>query len=375
MYRHIRFFNSSATAGGVGRVISCWGEYFAGLGYSVEVIVASNRQNGFPESALLEYKYWGRERHFLNVLANLFVEIRGCKDSVLIFNKGFYILPLFILRLGLSLKQRNTKFVYFVHGGSSSLRFFYSKPKVWLLSLVFDHVICLTNDFNKVEVSPSRALRRILLDTLFPFSNKSLFQKLVIIPNPAPFSAGEDDQEPSVKENIMLCVGRFDFIKGQDLAIDAWILIEEFLPSWELHFAGEGRELEPVKKQANRLGCRRVKFLGFESNIQDLYRTAKILVLPSRVEGFGMVTYEAFAFGVPVVSFETVGSKLTISNGDDGFVAPQYDVQVFSDFMLELALNNFLREGMARNARSKVKKMQARFLARHWDRIMHKNES
>jgi glycosyltransferase involved in cell wall biosynthesis len=60
-----------------------------------------------------------------------------------------------------------------------------------------------------------------------------------------------------------------------------------------------------IQEQINRSSCRdRVDLLGpvDEVSLVDLYRRARLLLFPSRYEGFGFPVLEAMAFGTPVVT-------------------------------------------------------------------------
>lgn len=69
--------------------------------------------------------------------------------------------------------------------------------------------------------------------------------------------------------------------------------------------AGAGESRQDLEQLAGRLGlAERVHFLGRvpDDVLPDLYRAADVFVLPTRsLEGFGMVTAEALASGLPVV--------------------------------------------------------------------------
>ena len=70
-----------------------------------------------------------------------------------------------------------------------------------------------------------------------------------------------------------------------------------------------------------------VKFLGCVSDAEliELYRTSKILVLPSQdidnhFEGFGLVHLEAHSHGTPAIGSVHSGNHEVIHHGNDGLV-------------------------------------------------------
>lgn len=68
---------------------------------------------------------------------------------------------------------------------------------------------------------------------------------------------------------------------------------------------GEGPELAALQALAGDLGLRAVRFLGTFAEQRDvlaLMKSARVLVLPSTREGYGIVVAEAIACGLPVVT-------------------------------------------------------------------------
>jgi glycosyltransferase involved in cell wall biosynthesis len=58
------------------------------------------------------------------------------------------------------------------------------------------------------------------------------------------------------------------------------------------------------------------------NELPSVLRSAQCLLLPSRVDGFGLVVPEAMACGVPAIVSDTVGAKELIEEGHNGFIVP-----------------------------------------------------
>lgn len=105
---------------------------------------------------------------------------------------------------------------------------------------------------------------------------------------------------------LILSVGSLVPRKGHDVLLEALARIAD-LP-W--HAVIAGKPLDPdtakaLRAQADRLGLReRVAFRGEVNSgeLTDLYLSATIFALATRLEGYGMVFAEALSHGVPVVS-------------------------------------------------------------------------
>jgi glycosyltransferase involved in cell wall biosynthesis len=100
----------------------------------------------------------------------------------------------------------------------------------------------------------------------------------------------------------LVCVAHLEPRKNQELLLEA-LSHDPGLP--DAHFAGaaKGDEEARLRSRAAELGvAERVRFLGVLSDeeLQELYAQAACVVLPSRLEGFGIVALEAQLAGVPL---------------------------------------------------------------------------
>lgn len=105
----------------------------------------------------------------------------------------------------------------------------------------------------------------------------------------------------------LLCVGSLVPRKGQDELIDALLPLADL--DWTLDLVGDpGRDPAFAralgeKIESSGLGGR-VRLAGVRApgELDDDYRHADVLVVPSRYEGYGMVLTEALARGLPLIA-------------------------------------------------------------------------
>jgi glycosyltransferase involved in cell wall biosynthesis len=89
--------------------------------------------------------------------------------------------------------------------------------------------------------------------------------------------------------------------KGFDTLFSAWSELCRD-PSWDadLMVVGRGSEAAAWEARAAEAGLAgRIQFLGFVRDLPDLFRACDAHVLPSRYEGYSIVTQEALACGIP----------------------------------------------------------------------------
>jgi len=123
--------------------------------------------------------------------------------------------------------------------------------------------------------------------------------------NPANSRIGE-----ITRGDYLLFVGRLNWIKGPDLLLKAFLIIENLYPKISVVFAGvdEGY-LNLLKHQLPPNLVSRVHFMGFVATSEKimLYRNAKLLVIPSRHEAMSIVLLEAGILGTPVLMTNQCG--------------------------------------------------------------------
>ena len=85
-----------------------------------------------------------------------------------------------------------------------------------------------------------------------------------------------------------------------------------------------------------------------------VYRSADLLLAPSRHEGFGLAIAEAMACGLPVVATDCSAIPELVEHGRGGILCPMDNVQAFADAIHALADAPALRRDMGAHNRSRV---------------------
>jgi glycosyltransferase involved in cell wall biosynthesis len=137
---------------------------------------------------------------------------------------------------------------------------------------------------------------------------------------------------------VVLCVGRMDPVKRQDLAIDAFVRVARRYAtarlvlvggeSFSTSAAGLGgkkgsswRQKLEARVRARHLTSR-VVFAGSlpDEELRALYDLADTFVHPAPWEGFGLVVVEAWTHGVPVVVSRGAGAAELVDDGVNGYL-------------------------------------------------------
>jgi glycosyltransferase involved in cell wall biosynthesis/O-antigen/teichoic acid export membrane protein len=145
------------------------------------------------------------------------------------------------------------------------------------------------------------------------------------------------DTTPQLGSDVVF-IGRLEIAqKGLDLLLAAWAAASPHIAG-QLVIAGTGPDEQRLRDQAAQLSITdRVRFVGWIAGAAkyQLLAAARLVVVPSRYETFGIVAIEALATGTPVVAFDIPCLREVIPIGCGQLVAP-FDVAAYAQAITEL---------------------------------------
>lgn len=162
-----------------------------------------------------------------------------------------------------------------------------------------------------------------------------------------------EDLKP--KDKVVLSVGSLTEVKDYPNLLKAFAEVcQSTNKAVQLWIAGEGCLLFELQELAAQLSVAgRVRFLGVRHDIPDLMNVADVFVLPSALEGFGIVVAEAMACQKVVVATNCGGVGEVL--GDCGFLVPPQDSHALAEAMAQaLALTAEDATSMGVRARQRV---------------------
>lgn len=191
--------------------------------------------------------------------------------------------------------------------------------------------------------------------------------KILSIYNPITI---KNNQYSSLKNKVVLAVGRLEKQKGFDQLLYAWKKVCEQNDDWILKIIGSGNEKDKLDDIINQLNLSdRVMMIPSTNQINDFFLESSIFVLSSRYEGFGLVLTEAKSFGLPIVSFDVdCGPKEIVFDGKDGFLIEKGNINQLAKKLLTLINNKKLRENMGKNAFAD-KRFELNNIILQWEKI------
>ncbi|WP_193747615.1 glycosyltransferase family 4 protein [Leisingera sp. ANG-M7] len=237
------------------------------------------RVRTFPRKKRSLWSCWQQARH-----------IRRCiqqeEPDILFLHSSFSLITLVLLKmLGL-----DRPVLYCPHGWAvSQYGFGDIKTRLvaaieGLLTSLPDAVVSISqHDLNLAKMLGYRGCHQ-LLENAVPAPAENAVSTL--------FKASQDALN-------VLFVGRLDRQKGYDILFSAFEEAARQRDDLRLHVVGAAVRADSVELAASE----KIHFAGWVDNgsLDDWYRSADVLVVPSRWEGFGLVVAEAMRNGTPVI--------------------------------------------------------------------------
>lgn len=172
----------------------------------------------------------------------------------------------------------------------------------------------------------------------------------------------------------LLCVGAVVAHKGHDLLLEALCGLGS--PAWRWTVVGpldrDPPFVERLRRQAAHSGLAdRICWAGAQAGeaLRRQYQRADVLVLPSRLESYGMVVTEALGVGLPVIAAAVGGVREAFgqtTDGVPGLLVPPEDAGALREALGTWLCDAGLRERLRRAAHERRRTLEG------WEATAHR---
>lgn len=362
------------SAGGVERVVSVKANYFAdNLNYDVTIIVTEgNGSNSFfylsPKVKVVNLGLRFEELWNAPFIKKVFLYLyKQRKFRQQLSSELMRIKP----DITITTLRREINFLCDINDGSY---------KIGEIHLSRDNYRCL--DSRKLNifkwlfsqwwqrriVNHLQRLDRFVVLTEYAASEWPELHHVRLIPDPLSINP---NAQSSLLSRRIIAIGRYSYEKGCDLLLKIWSMVEKEFSDWQLDIYGMGDPTPYVKMLDNlSIDKKRCHLNASLVTVENEYLKSSILVQPSRTEGFGLVIVEAMACGLPVVAFDCEnGPRSIITDGEEGFLIPAFDVEMFANRLKQLMNDGTLRKEMGEKGLKKSQLYHIDTIGRQWQQL------
>lgn len=358
-------------AGGVERVLTLKANYFAEhFGYDISIILTEGKDKPlfYPLSEkvrIINLNIGFEELWTCSFLKKIVVYLKKQRQYRKMVEQ-----ELMRLRpdITISLLRREINFLTSIKDGSKKIGELhvnranyrnYNTEKVGLIKRLF------ARWWSYSLLQKLRKLDRLVVLTEKDREAWTELDNVVALPDPLPFVPSS--VSPLSKKRVV-AIARYSHEKGIDLLLKAWAIAEKKVEDWQLEIFGDGDKTS-FEQLIDTLGIDRTRcwLNGRTDDVEQEYLNSSLYVLSSRFEGFGMVIVEAMACGLPVVAFDCPwGPRSIISDGEDGLLVENGNVEALADALSRLMGDEVLRQSMAEKAIVNVKRFEIETIANQW---------
>ncbi len=197
------------------------------------------------------------------------------------------------------------------------------------------------------------------------------FKNAIVIPNFT--NVKPIEYKIADKRKTVVNVGRLSPPKNQKVLVEAWKIVNQNAPDWDLEIWGNGEFHDDLIMQISDLGLEgKVRLMGVSHNISEVYHYASFFVLSSRYEGQPLVMIEALQSSLPCVCFAVNGVRGTIRDGENGYIIEDMTVEALADGILKMIKNKNDIPVMAEKARLSAKAFDKKTIMERWTSLFEK---
>jgi len=362
------------SAGGVERVVSVKANYFADiLNYDVTIIVTEGHgSNSFfqlsPKVNVINFGLRFEELWNIPFVNKVFLYLYKQKQyKKLLTAELMRIQP----DITITTLRREINFICDINDGSFKIgELHLSRENYRLIDSSKTNIIkwLFSRWWQKGIVNHLQRLDRFVVLTQNAALEWPELQNIKLIPDPLSISP---NCQSSLSSKRIITIGRYSYEKGWDLLLRIWAQVEKDFKDWQLDVYGMGDPTPYVRMLDNlSIDKKRCHLNASLVSVEEGYLRSSILVQPSRTEGFGLVIVEAMACGLPVVAFDCEnGPRSIMTDGEEGYLVPAFNVDLFADRLKKLMSDEDLRKRMGEKGQKKSQCYHIDSIGKQWKQL------
>ena len=376
------FINTYPNYGGVERVTSILANEFSAKGHRVSIVSFNQIDNSLLANLSTDINFYPLSHPVISKK-----NIEAIREILIKDNIGHIInqwcLPFYttlLCRLCLVLANKKAKIYATLHNPTDDypmtkalkekinqekfyLKKILLKIKKSFITLITKYSICLTYRISDNYILISK---KFIADFL-KFTKIKDPSKIKIIENPHTVELEKFDYA-HLKKNEIIYVGRLAENKKLLRVLEIWDKLEKFDLDWQLKIVGDGPERAKLESYIKEKNLKNVSLLGFQDSLIPHYQSAKLFILTSDYEAWGLVLVEAMSYGVvPLVLNSYASASDIVKCNVNGFLHNvPFNANEFANSILELVNNPEKMDEFSNSARAVYQEYAPKKIGEKW---------
>lgn len=158
-------------------------------------------------------------------------------------------------------------------------------------------------------------------------------------------------------DNVLLFVGRINFIKNLDFLVRSLRLLKDLGVQFKMLFVGQGQDEDKLNAMVKELQLEEevvmAGLVGSREELQDIYSRAKLFLFPSLYDTNSLVQIEAACQGTPTVFLKGARTAATVTDGVNGLLVEPTE-EAYADAIAGLLADRQRYDRIAAAAREQL---------------------
>jgi glycosyltransferase involved in cell wall biosynthesis len=208
-------------------------------------------------------------------------------------------------------------------------------------------------------IALSQSVRQVLIAAGVPDSHIEVVVPGIEIPREVPGPEMRAEARArwgfSSDEFVIGHAAAFTHEKGQDVALQAALLVAPRLPGARMLLVGDGPErLQARMAELARQASGIAQLPGYVDDLNQFYAALDLYIMPSRSEAWGLTALGAMAHGLPVIASNVGGLPEVVEHGKSGWLVLPESPEALADAIVDAASDAARLCGFGRNARERA---------------------
>lgn len=196
--------------------------------------------------------------------------------------------------------------------------------------------------------------------------------EILVIPNILNLEIYPFREREKIKPRL-IWMRSFHAAYNPEMAIKVLAALRETVPEATLTMAGKDKGLESkLVEMTGKMGLSdAIKFVGFldEKRKMQEFSKADIYINTNRIDNMPVSILEACAMGLPVVATDVGGLPYLISDGENGLLVSENDVDAMVKAVKKLIDDSLLTNKISRNGRCLAERSSWKAVCPQWEKL------